>query len=137
MQSRNYQIGFGNYDKSPEHYHLSDANPLKASIFLALKLGKPLLITGEPGTGKTQLAYWASWFLNGQQDENITQFLPAPFVFHTKSNSEGKDLFYSYDAISHFQDKNGYKKVGEFISLNAMGQAICQTVGRNGIHAGS
>jgi MoxR-like ATPase len=131
MQSRNFQIGFGSYDHSPEYYHLSDANPLKATIFLALKLGKPLLITGEPGTGKTQLAYWAAWYLHAQQDDNITKFLPAPFVYHTKSNSAGKDLFYNYDAISHFQDKEGSKKVTEFINLNAMGQAICQTNGRD------
>jgi MoxR-like ATPase len=137
MQPKTFQIGFGNYDKSPEHYHLSDTNPLKATILLALKLGKPLLITGEPGTGKTQLAYWAAWFLNAQRDENITEFLPAPFVYHTKSNSVGKDLFYQYDAIGHFQDKDGRKRVTEFISLNAMGQAICQTHGRNGIEGAS
>ncbi|HYD22168.1 MAG TPA: MoxR family ATPase [Flavipsychrobacter sp.] len=133
MQSKNFQIGFGNYDKSPEHYHLDENNPLKAAIFLALRLGKPLLITGEPGTGKTQLAYWAAWYLNAQNDDNLTEFLPAPFVYHTKSNSSGRDLFYNYDAISHFQDKEGRKKVTEFITLNAMGLAICQTKGRNAV----
>jgi len=90
-----------------------------------------LLITGEPGTGKTQLAYWAAWYLSTKMDNNITQFLPQPFVFNTKTNSAGKDLFYQYDAISHFQDKEGKKYVSEFISLAAMGQAICQTHGRD------
>jgi MoxR-like ATPase len=133
MAADNFQIGFGNYDKSPEFYYLSDENPLKATIFLALKLGKPLLITGEPGTGKTQLAHWAAWYLHAKQNDNITPFLPEPFVFNTKSGSAGKDLFYSYDAISHFQDKEGRKQVTEFISLAAMGQAICQTRGRQSI----
>jgi MoxR-like ATPase len=131
MESENFQIAFGSYDKSPQSYYLSDDNPLKSAVFLALKLGKPLLITGEPGTGKTQLAYWAAWNLSTKSDPNITPFFPEPFVFHTKSGSAGKDLFYQYDAISHFQDKEGKKNVSGFISLAAMGQAICQTQGRN------
>jgi len=131
MEQENFQIAFGHYDKSPQSYYLSDTNPLKATIFLALQLGRPLLITGEPGTGKTQLAHWAAWYLSTKSDPNITPFLPDPFVFHTKSGSSGKDLFYNYDAISHFQDKEGKKNVAEFISLSAMGQAICQTRGRN------
>ena len=130
MESDNFQIAFGSYDKSPQSYYLSDTSPLKSAVFLALKLGKPLLITGEPGTGKTQLAYWAAWYLSTKTDPNIVSFLPDPFVFHTKSNSASRDLFYHYDAISHFQDKEGKKDVADFISLAAMGQAICQTLGR-------
>jgi MoxR-like ATPase len=133
MALENFQIGFGNYDKSPEHYYISDTNPLKSTIFLALKLGKPLLITGEPGTGKTQLAHWAAWYLSTKSDKNITQFLAEPFIFNIKSSSVGKDLFYNYDAISHFQDKEGKKNVTEYISLAAMGQAIGQTQGRSAL----
>lgn len=133
MALENFQIGFGDYDKSPEYYHLSETNPLKATIFLALKLGKPLLITGEPGTGKTQLAHWAAWYLSTKVDDNITPFNPTPFIFNTKSTSTGRDLFYNYDAISHFQDKEGRKNVTEFISLAAMGQAIGQTQGREAV----
>src|SRR6187549_2041704 len=107
MEQENFQIAFGNYDKSPASYYLSETNPLRATIFLALKLGKPLLITGEPGTGKTQLAYWAAWHLSTKSDINITPFLSRPFVFNTKTTSAGKDLFYQYDAISHFQDREG------------------------------
>jgi MoxR-like ATPase len=133
MEQENFQIAFGNYDKNPESYYLSETNPLRATIFLALRLGKPLLVTGEPGTGKTQLAYWAAWYLSTKNDINITRFLPQPFVFNTKTSSAGKDLFYQYDAISHFQDRDGRKNVAEFISLNAMGQAICQTHGKTGV----
>jgi MoxR-like ATPase len=131
MIPENFHIAFGRYDRSPEAYFLSESNPLRATILLALKLGKPLLITGEPGTGKTQLAYWAAWYLSTKTDPNITAFIPEPFVFNTKTTSTGKDIFYQYDAISHFQDREGRKKVAEFISLNAMGQSICQTIGRN------
>ena len=33
---------------------------LEAAVQVALELGMPLLVTGEPGTGKTQAAYWAA-----------------------------------------------------------------------------
>jgi MoxR-like ATPase len=78
-----FKIAFGHYDHHPQYYYLSDNNPLRATILLALKLGKPLLITGEPGTGKTQLAYWAAWYLASQQDNSVIPFLPQPFIFHT------------------------------------------------------
>jgi MoxR-like ATPase len=130
MQSADFPIAFGHYDSSPEHYYLGADNPLRAAIHLALTLGKPLLITGEPGTGKTQLAYWAAHYLSQQQTPAFLPFLPKPFVFHTKTAATGRDLFYQYDAISHFQDKEGKKSAAEFISLSAMGQAILQTHGR-------
>jgi MoxR-like ATPase len=133
MNLHDFTIAFGSYDKSVENYHLPDDNPLKAALFMALKLGKPLLVTGEPGTGKTQLAYWAAWHLHNRSDSNLTPFLSRPFEFHTKTASAGKDLFYHYDAISHFQDKEGKKDVSEFIYLSAMGQAISQTMGRRGL----
>src|SRR4051812_30004878 len=87
MDTANFQVAFGDYDNSPEHYFLSEADPLRSAIQLALKLGKPLLITGEPGTGKTQLAYWAAWHLSQQRSGQLLPFLPRPFVFHTKTNT--------------------------------------------------
>jgi len=128
-----FTIAFGEYDKSPGNYYLPENSPLKSAIYLALTLGKPLLITGDPGTGKTQLAYWAAWYLSNQVNNNLQSFVPAPFVFHTKTTSAGKDLFYHYDAIGHFQDKEGKKDVSQFISLSAMGQAIGQTLGKQAL----
>jgi MoxR-like ATPase len=133
MPTTDFQIAFGHYDNSPEHYYLSEEDPLRAAIHLALKLGKPLLITGEPGTGKTQLAYWAAWYLAQRQDARLLPFLPRPFVFHTKTHVTGRELFYHYDAIAHFQDKEGRKPAAAFISLAAMGQAIAQTHGRHAL----
>ena len=132
---QDFTIAYGNYDKTPGNYYLPAGSPLKAAIYLALKLGKPLLITGEPGTGKTQLAYWAAWFLANQVDDNLQRFVPEPFVFHTKTTSASKDLFYHYDAISHFQDKEGKKDISQFIGLAAMGQAIGQTLGKSALQA--
>src|SRR4051794_17134611 len=42
--------------------HLYQAAPaLLMTLELAIKLQMPLLITGEPGCGKTSAAYWAAW----------------------------------------------------------------------------
>lgn len=124
-----YNIAFGNYDTNPDKYYIADESALKKAILLALSLAKPLLITGEPGIGKTQLAYWAAQYLSKLQLESFFQFAPTPFTFITKSKSESNDLFYNYDAISHFQDKDGKRNISDFISLSAMGLAICQTHG--------
>jgi len=65
---------------------------LKAAVNVAILLRKPLLITGEPVTGKTSLA------------ESVAAHLPLPLVsFFTKSISESRDLLYAYDAIAHFR----------------------------------
>jgi len=124
-----FTIAYGKYDKDPDKYYLPDNSPLKSAVYMALKLGKPLFISGDPGTGKTQLAYWAAKHLSGQSGNNMLPFNDTPFVFQTKTSSASKDLFYRYDAVSHFRANN--RPASEFINLSAMGLAICQTKGRN------
>ena len=43
-------------DKDPKYYVLKDEG-LQTAIQMAIWLGKPLLLTGAPGTGKTHLAF--------------------------------------------------------------------------------
>lgn len=112
----------------PETYQL-DA-PLQAAVEVAINLGMPLLITGEPGTGKTQLAHKIAFDLN----KHNRDFLPKPLVFHTKTTSAATDLFYQYDAIRHFYDAGVNKQtqqalphVSEYIGLQALGKAIALT----------
>src|SRR4051812_23668808 len=68
------------------------APALVDAVNAALILGQPLLLTGEPGTGKTRLAASLAWELD----------LPL-LTFHTKMNSGGNDLFYHYDALLEFR----------------------------------
>ena len=67
---------------------------LATAINTAIALGEPLLITGEPGTGKTQAAYYAAWQLD----------LEPTIHFQVKSESTAKDLLYDFDMVRYFHD---------------------------------
>ncbi len=91
---------------------------LEAAVEVALELGMPLLVTGEPGTGKTKLAYWAA-------QEKRFGLQPDVLLFNTKTTSVAKDLFYRYDAIRHFRDAQRHDvNVLDYITFEALGKAI-------------
>ncbi|MCO6474974.1 MAG: MoxR family ATPase [Phaeodactylibacter sp.] len=66
---------------------------LVGAVNVAINLGQPLLLTGEPGTGKTQLAHHVAHYFK----------LGKVVVFNAQTTSTAKDLFYRYDALGHFQ----------------------------------
>ena len=91
---------------------------LVAAVNAALMLGQPLILTGEPGTGKTQLAYHVARRLG----------LLRPIKFEVKSTTESRDLFYTVDSIRQFRDYS-VKKEGDldpldYIEFQALGLAI-------------
>ena len=66
---------------------------LQQAVDAALTLERPLLVKGEPGTGKTQLAL------------EIAQRLDAPlFQWHVKSTTRANQGLYEYDAVSRLRD---------------------------------
>jgi MoxR-like ATPase len=104
----------------PEAYLPDDG--LVNAVNVALLLGQPLLLTGEPGTGKTQLAYSLAYQLG----------LDLPLKFETKSTSTARDLFYFYDALSHFraiqtQLRETAVEPLKYFTFNALGKAILLT----------
>jgi len=100
---------------------------LRDAVRVAVYLEMPLLLTGEPGTGKTKIAEALKQVLKKQEpNEDITIHR-----FNTKSVSVFKDLIYKYDYLKHFQDvqlgKGKNKNIDfekEYITYNALGQAI-------------
>ncbi len=90
---------------------------LRDAVNVALALGQPLLVTGEPGTGKTQLAASLAHELE----------LPPPLTFSAKTTSAAKDLFYRYDALAHFHDSHFRQdliSIDHYITYEALGFSI-------------
>src|SRR5262249_10966729 len=88
---------------------------------VALMLQEPLLLTGEPGTGKTQLAFSVAWQLG----------LDSPLIFETKSTSVSRDLFYNFDNLRRFQAAQVPSESLDpkaYISFKALGLAILYTL---------
>ena len=74
---------------------------LKTAVNAAVVLERPLLVKGEPGTGKTVLA------------REIAQALGAPIIeWHIKSTTKAQQGLYEYDAVARLRDSQlGEKKV--------------------------
>jgi MoxR-like ATPase len=110
----------------PAGYLLEPA--LADAINVALLLSQPLLLTGEPGTGKTQLAQRLAWQLGYGE----------PLVFNTKSTSTARDLFYTFDTMGRFhaaQAREGSLAAIDYLRFNALGLAILRSRPREEVAA--
>ena len=68
-------------------------NDLMLAVNAAITLQRPLLVKGEPGTGKTMLA------------EEVSQALGMPLLqWHIKSTTKAQQGLYEYDAVSRLRD---------------------------------
>ena len=69
------------------------SDELTTAVNAAIALERPLLIKGEPGTGKTLLAH------------EIAAALDAPLIaWHIKSTTRAQQGLYEYDAVSRLRD---------------------------------
>ncbi len=69
------------------------SDELKTAVNAAIRLERPLLIKGEPGTGKTLLA------------QEIAEAIGAPLIaWHIKSTTRAQQGLYEYDAVSRLRD---------------------------------
>jgi MoxR-like ATPase len=75
----------------PQNYVATE--DLTVAVNAAIRLERPLLVKGEPGTGKTVLA------------EEIAAALKAPLItWHIKSTTKAQQGLYEYDAVSRLRD---------------------------------
>lgn len=129
LQDRDVRLPPQEPSTGMEHPGTYIAEPgLRDAVNVALTLGQPLLVTGEPGTGKTRLAYSLAWELG----------LNEPLVFHTKTTSTASDLFYQYDALRRFQDIHLGERnpIETYITCQALGTAILLANPKEKEHAG-
>jgi MoxR-like ATPase len=90
---------------------------LKVAVNAAIALERPLLIKGEPGTGKTVLAY------------EIASALDAPLItWHIKSTTKAHQGLYEYDAVTRLRDsqlgEEGVKDVRNYIKKGKLWEAF-------------
>jgi len=79
-------------DNAPDSTYIT-TDDLQLAVEAALTLERPLLIKGEPGTGKTDMAFV------------IARRLAAPLHgWHIKSTTRAQQVLYEYDAVSRLRD---------------------------------
>ncbi len=90
---------------------------LRHSVNVAAALGRPLLVKGEPGTGKTLLAHAIAEDLNLQL-----------ISWNVKSTSKAQDGLYVYDTVQRLQDSRfgdrDVSDIRQYIRLGPLGQAL-------------
>lgn len=90
---------------------------LMLAVNAAIRLQRPLLIKGEPGTGKTMLA------------EEVAAALGMPLMqWHIKSTTKAQQGLYEYDAVSRLRDSqlgdDKVKDIGNYIVKGTLWQAF-------------
>ena len=93
------------------------SNDLMSTVNIAMALQKPLLIKGEPGTGKTMLAQAVSEALGKKL-----------IIWNVKSTTKAQDGLYVYDVVQRLYDSQfgnaGVDDIGRYIKLGKLGEAF-------------
>ncbi|HOK01460.1 MAG TPA: MoxR family ATPase [Spirochaetota bacterium] len=104
-----------NYFKGTDDYVLS--KELRDNVNVSIALGRPLIVKGEPGTGKTLLAH------------SIAKGLGKKFiVWNIKSTTKAQEGLYVYDTVQRLNDArfgdNDVSDIKRYIKLGKLGEAF-------------
>ena len=93
------------------------SGPLVDAVNCAIALGRPLLLKGEPGTGKTVLA------------QHVAEGLGMPIIqWHIKSTTKGADGLYVYDTVQRLNDSRfgggDVADIRHYIKLGPLGRSF-------------
>jgi len=93
------------------------SQPLRNAVNVAIALGRPLLIRGEPGTGKTRLAHSIAHDLEKKL-----------IVWNIKSTTKAQEGLYVYDTVQRLNDSRfgdrDISDIKQYIKLGKLGQAF-------------
>lgn len=108
MNKKNIYQGTSDYIASPE---------LQEVVNASLAIGRPLLLKGEPGTGKTLLA------------QSIAQSLKRPLIrWNIKSTTKAQEGLYLYDTVQRLNDsrfgEGNVRDIKRYIKLGKLGEAF-------------
>ena len=109
--------GFDQFKGSSDYV---TSEPLRNAVNVSIALGRPLLIRGEPGTGKTLLAH------------SIARGLGKKLViWNIKSTTKAQEGLYVYDTVQRLNDSRfGDREVSnikQYIKLGKLGQAFASS----------
>src|SRR5215475_6834392 len=114
LEARKLPKAQHNLAESARYFQLD--RHLETAINMALAVGAPLLLTGEPGTGKTQVAWYLGWYFS----------IPV-FSYQVRSTSTADDMKYDFDAVAYLrnaQDKDALAQPRHtFLRKKALWQA--------------
>ena len=106
--------GFDQFEGSPDYV---TSEPLRNAVNVAIALGRPLLIRGEPGTGKTLLAHSIAHGLGKKL-----------IVWNIKSTTKAQEGLYVYDTVQRLNDSRfgdrDISDIKQYIKLGKLGQSF-------------
>ncbi len=121
------------YGRDPAAEYVADRR-LVSALKAAITLGMPLLLTGEPGCGKTDFAFAIARKLAGNRADWRPRDADGLLECYVRSDTQARDLLYHYDALRRFGDAHNRGEAGAaraadarlYIELMPLGVALAQ-----------